>query len=142
MRTAYQRELDHFVKAVSNSEFSIREVTKSAFTQARAKLNPWAFKRLNEIAVKTFYDGAPYKTWHNKRLLAVDGTRLILPKHQTIIEKFGTIFFGPKADSERSMAIASVLYDVKNQICIDSEIDNIEQCSGIDFIQVFGCFFY
>ena len=88
MRTAYQRELDSFVKAVSDSDFSIREVTKSAFTQARSKLNPWAFKRLNEVAVNSFYDGAPYKTWHNKRLLAVDGTRLILPKHQTIIDIF------------------------------------------------------
>lgn len=134
MRTAYQRELDSFVKAVSDSDFSIREVTKSAFSQARAKLNPWAFKRLNEVAVNSFYDGAPYKTWHNKRLLAVDGTRLILPKHQTIIEKFGTKFFGPKADSERSMAIGSVLYDVKNQICIDSEIDNFEKCSEIDLL--------
>ena len=124
MRTAFQRELDSFVKAVSDSDFSIREVTKSVFSQARAKLNPWAFKRLNEVAVNFFYDGAPYKTWHNKRLLAIDGTRLILPKHQTIIEKFGTKFFGPKAVSERSMAIGSVLYDVKNQICIDSEIEN------------------
>ena len=61
MRTAYQRELDSFVKAVSDSDFSIREVTKSAFSQARAKLNPWAFKRLNEVAVNSFYDGAPYK---------------------------------------------------------------------------------
>ena len=42
-KSSIQRELDSFFKAVSQSDFKIREVTKGAFTQARAKLNPWAF---------------------------------------------------------------------------------------------------
>jgi len=54
--SSIQRDLDRFFKSMDKSDFSIREVTKGAFTQARAKLNPWAFKRLNEVAVNTFYE--------------------------------------------------------------------------------------
>ena len=104
------------------SDFNIRAVTKGAFTQARAKLNPWAFKRLNEVAVNSFYEGAEYYVWHNMRLLAVDGTRLVLPNHPTVAEEFGVHQFGPKADSPRSLAMGSLLYDVLNLVTLDSQI--------------------
>ena len=64
-------------------EFNIREVTKGALTQARAKLNPWAFQRLNEVSVEAFYDGAEYLEWKGMRVLAVDGSNLKLPKSQS-----------------------------------------------------------
>jgi hypothetical protein len=121
-KSSIQRELDRFYKEVTQSDFNIRAVTKGAFTQARAKLNPWAFKRLNEVAVNSFYNGAEYYVWHNMRLLAVDGTRLVLPNHPTVAEEFGVHQFGPKADSPRSLAMGSLLYDVLNQITIDSQI--------------------
>lgn len=121
-KSSVQRELDKFFKAVSKSDFNIREVTKGAFTQARAKLNPWAFKRLNEVASDTFYKGAEYYLWYNMRVLAVDGTRIVLPNHPSVIEEFGVHKFGPKADSERSLAMGSMLYDVLNQITIDAQI--------------------
>ena len=121
-RSSIQRDLDNFFKAISRSDFKIREVTKSAFTQARAKLNPWAFTRLNEVAVDTFYEGAEYYTWHGMRTLAVDGTRLVLPNHPSVIKEFGQQKFGPKADSPRSLAMGSMLYDTLNQITIDAQI--------------------
>lgn len=125
-KSSIQRDLDRFFKEISNSDFNIRQVTKGAFSKARAKLDPWAFKRLNEIAVKTFYENAPFHKWHNKRLLSVDGTRLVLPNHSTTKSTFGVHKFGPKADSERSLAIGSVLYDVLNLIGIDSQIDSYD----------------
>jgi hypothetical protein len=121
-RSSVQRELDSFFKAVSKSDFKIREVIKGAFTQAMAKLNPWAFKRLNEVAVDTFYKGAEIYQWYKMRVLAVDGTRLVLPNHPSIVEEFGVHKFGPKADSERSLAMGSMLYDVLNQITLDAQI--------------------
>lgn len=121
-KTSLQRDLDRFYKALSQSEFNIREVTKSALTQARSKLNPWAFRRLNEVAVTSFYQEASYYVWHGMRLLAVDGTRLVLPNHKTIREEFGVHHFGPKADSGRSIAIGSMLYDVLNHLTIDAEL--------------------
>jgi hypothetical protein len=121
-KSSIQRELDRFYKEVMQSDFNIRAVTKGAFTQARAKLNPWAFKRLNEVAVNSFYEGAEYYVWHNMRLLAVDGTRLVLPNHPTVAEEFGVHQFGPKADSPRSLAMGSLLYDVLNLVTLDSQI--------------------
>ena len=121
-KSSIQRELDGFFKALSKSDFKIREVTKGAFTQARAKLNPWAFKRLNEVAVNSFYQGAEYYTWYGMRTLAVDGTRLVLPNHPSVVQEFGKHHFGPKADSPRSLAMGSMLYDVLNHVTIDAEI--------------------
>lgn len=122
MKGAIQRELDEFYKSLNQSDFKIREVTKGALTQARAKLNEWAFVRLNEVAVNTFYDEAEYYTWHGFRTLAIDGTRFMLPNHTSIIEEFGQHNFGPKADRPRSMAMGSMLYDVLNQVTIDAQI--------------------
>lgn len=121
-KTALQRDLDRFYKSLYDEDFNIRAVTKGALTQARAKLNPWAFQRLNEVAVNTFYQEAEYYTWGGLRTLAVDGTRLLLPKHRTITEKYGEHSFGPKADSKRSMAIGSMLYDVLNCLTIDAAL--------------------
>ena len=121
-KSSIQRELDSFFKEITRSDFNIREVTKGAFTQARAKLNPWAFKRLNDVTANTFYDGAEYYVWHDMRVTATDGSRLVLPNHPSVIAEFGQQQFGPKADSPRSLAMISMLYDVLNQITIDAQI--------------------
>jgi Transposase DDE domain len=125
-KSAIQRDLDCFFKDLLNEDFNIRKVTKSAFTKARAKLNPWGFKRLNEVAVNTFYEQAPYHKWHDRRILAIDGTRLTLPNHPTIVQEFGQQEFGPKADSKRSIAIGSVVYDCLNYLCLDSDLAPFE----------------
>lgn len=120
--SSIQRDLDRFYKSLNNSDFNIRKVTKSAFSQARKKLNPWAFKRLNEVTVNTFYENNEVYTWHGLRVMAVDGSRLVLPNHPTVKEEFGVHEFGPKADSKRSLALCSVFYDVLNLLAIDSQI--------------------
>ena len=130
LNRAVQRELDSFFQKVTSSDYSIREATKGAFTQARAKLNAWAFVRLNEVAVDTFYKEAEYLVWNGMRLLAVDGTRMVLPNHPSIKAEFGECSFGPKADSQRSMAIGSMLYDVLNQITIDAELAPFKSING------------
>ncbi|MCF6364568.1 MAG: IS4 family transposase [Bacteroidales bacterium] len=122
LNRAIQRELDSFFQKVDSSDYTIREATKGAFSQARAKLNEWGFIRLNEIAADTFYSQSEYYVWNGHRLLAVDGTRLMLPNHKTVKAEFGECSFGPKADSKRSMALASMLYDVLNQISIDAQL--------------------
>lgn len=121
-KTSIQREADRFFKELYDEDFNIRAVSKGAFTKARAKLKPEGFKHLNDITCKSFYAKVNYHKWHSKRLVAVDGTRLMLPNHPTIIAEFGTRAFGPKADSVRSMAMTSILYDPLNQIALDSQI--------------------
>lgn len=95
VKSSLQRELDSFYREVSGSDFNIREVTKGAFTQARAKLKYEAFIELNDNVVESFYSEAPYLVWNEMRLLAVDGSRLLLPKHPSVIEDFGEHGFGP-----------------------------------------------
>jgi len=56
------------------------------------------------------------------RLLAIDGSRLMLPKHETVREEFGEHSFGPGADSARSMAMVSLLYDPVNLITLDAQM--------------------
>jgi len=122
MKSALQRDLDRFYKEVSDSDFNIRAVTKGGFSSARKKLNPWAFQRLNEVAVNSFYEEADYYVWGGHRLLSVDGSRLVLPNHHTVKEEFGEHSFGPKADSKRSLAICSMLYDVFNHVTLDAQL--------------------
>lgn len=121
-RSSIQRELDSLFKVLYREDFNIRSVSKGAFTQARAKLNPEAFQRLNDVAVKTFYSEADCYVWNGMRVLAVDGTRLVLPNHPSVVEEYGLHQFGPKADSPRSLAMGSMLYDVFNQLTIDARL--------------------
>lgn len=122
-KTTIQKELDTFFQKISDDDFSIREVTKGAFSQARLKVDPLLFKRLNKVVADTFYRRKEYHKWHGFRLLAVDGSRVQLPKHKTITEEFGIHGMGPNADSEQSLGLISMLYDVLNLITLDASID-------------------
>lgn len=130
IKTSLQRELDSFYKEVTGSDFNIREVTKGAFSRARAKLNPSAFVEMNENVIGTFYDEAPYLCWHGMRLLACDGTRLTLPSHESVVEEFGEHGFGPKAESKRSLAIGSFLYDTLNLVTLDAQLAPYRSSEG------------
>ena len=122
VKSSLQRELDYFYRGTTQSEFDIRYVTKGAFSQARSKLKPSAFVEMTDNVVQTFYSGVPYKLWKGMRLLSVDGSRLMLPNHPSVVEEFGTHSFGPNADQPRSLALASLLYDVLNLITIDAQL--------------------
>ena len=117
-----QRGLDEFYQKINSEDYSIREVTKGAFSMARNKLNEWGFQRLNTVCVDFFYERASYHKWHGFRLLAVDGSRLHLPNHSTIREEFGEIKTGRNGDTPCSMATCSMLYDVLNQVTLDAQI--------------------
>jgi len=122
VKSSLQRELDSFYKEATGSEFNIRVATKGAFSKARAKLKHEAFIELNDNVNQTFYNEAPYLVWNQMRLLSVDGTRLVLPNHKSVVEEFGEHSFGPNADSKRSQALGSVLYDSLNLLTLDAQI--------------------
>lgn len=121
-KKSLQQELDSFYKALSNEDYSIREVTKGALTQARAKLNPYAFTRLNEVVCDTFYNDVEWNSWMGLRVLAADGSRLHLPNSENIQKEFPTSKMGPKKDALVSLGLCSMLYDVLNHITIDSQL--------------------
>jgi hypothetical protein len=122
VKSSLQRELGGFYKEVTGSDFNIRQVTKGAFSQARVKLKPEAFIELNTSVVNTFYQGAPWLAWCGFRLLAVDGSRLVLPNHPSVVEEFGQHQFGPNAGSPCSLALCSMLYDPLNLLTIDAQL--------------------
>jgi hypothetical protein len=121
-----QRELNSFYQQLQGSDFSIQHVTKGAFSRSRSKLKPEAFLELNQVGLKSFYDEAPWQSFQGLRLLAVDGSTAVLPNHTSIKADFGVTNFGPYADSPRSVARTSVLYDVLNLTVLDAAIGSYD----------------
>lgn len=122
LQTSYQREINKFCKLLIKGDFNIRQATAGALTQARAKLNPYAFQRLQELSVNIFYEDAGYEKWKGHRLLAVDGSVLNLPYSEDIVKEFGYEEYINKSSGKKSMARCSILYDVENQVTIDAQI--------------------
>jgi hypothetical protein len=59
-------------------------------------------------------------------LLSIDGSTVVLPKHESVKEKFGVFNFGPDAAVPRSIGRVSMLYDVLNFITLDGQIDRYD----------------
>jgi hypothetical protein len=106
-------------------------VSKVAYSKARRKFKHGAFIELNqEAVVRTMYEGSDYQTWHGLRILAIDGSKVMLPTNDATIKEFGVIHYdnkgvNPKGTGQHSFAMASVLYDVLNRIAIDAQLASI-----------------
>ena len=102
-------------------------VTASATSQARYKLKHTEFIELNqEAVVKTLYSDNDYQTFWGFRVLAMDGSKLLLPDSEDVREEFGTIAWTAgnttEQQGEQPYALASVLYDVLNRVAIDARL--------------------
>ena len=99
-------------------------VTASAFSQARYKFKHSAFIELNTLAVvDTVYGDGDYRTFWDLRILAVDGSKILLPDSEEVCQGFGTIAYAngtQGSEGERPYALASVLYDVLNRVGVDA----------------------
>jgi len=113
------------------NEFSIKindetTITSSAYSQARQKLRHTAFIELNEGVISHFY--APQENYQRLwgfRVFGIDGSKIRLPDSEDIREHFGTINVANQThelDTKYASALASVCYDVLNNIAISSEI--------------------
>lgn len=123
LRNSIQRELNDFFAKINNEDFSIQEVTKGAFSTARSKLKHTAFIELSNKSVDAFYQQAPYVRWGEFRVLACDGSTVLLPKSKGIAKDFPLTGFGRNADCEKSLAKISLIYDVFNQVTLNAKID-------------------
>jgi hypothetical protein len=60
-------------------------------------------------------------------LLGIDGSKVLLPDSEAVREEFGTIAFSNGKDGviegERPYALASVLYDLCNDVALDARLD-------------------
>ena len=118
-----QVELDQFFKALHDKSEATQHVTKSAFFQARKQLSPTAFIELNRQLIDNIYHTPQhYKTWKGFRLCAIDGTSIRLPDEPDITNYFG-VQKGKANQADCSMGMASVFYDLLNDLVIDSSIN-------------------
>ena len=111
VRKSLQVEIGSFARFLD-----LRSFSKQAFSQARKKLSPDAFKLLNKKLVTEFYNDNDFKTFKGLRLLAIDGSTLRLPDENELYENFG--FYGKEGAEGMSLAKISTLYDVLNNITI------------------------
>jgi len=102
-------------------------VTNSAYTQARAKLNYTAFIEMKDKSVEMFYEDGEYNRYKNFRLLAVDGSIVILPNSDDIKKEFNPTVAKCQIKAfskEVVQARVSILYDVMNNMALDATIRN------------------
>jgi len=127
-KTGLQREMDAFFKETENEDFSIRKITKGGFSQSRKNLDPEAFLELNDIIWKSFYEDVEYLGYQGHKLLAVDGSFLNLPDHESIRQEFGTrgMGRGRLQGLKKSMCLLSMLYDPVNYMTLDVQTDQMD----------------
>lgn len=106
-------------------------VTASAFCQARYKVRHTAFIELNQQAiVDPMYADDDYQRFWGFRVLAVDGSKVMLPNNKETCAAFGTIRYtngkNKQLLGEHCYGRASVLYDVLNRIAIDATLASIK----------------
>jgi len=102
--------------------------TNSAFCQARQKIDPKLFVRLHQAARDDFYQlygqDCEVLTWRGHRVLAYDGTYVILPNTPDLQEAFS--LHHNQHNAESVQALAGVLYDVRNDIAIGAQLGPIQ----------------
>lgn len=102
-------------------------ITKSAYTQARDKLNYKAFIELSNDIRDKFYKEYDYKTYKGYRLLGVDGSLITLPNEDDIKKEFNTTsVVNQHKDKSKEIVQArvSVVYDLLNSVVIDAVLTN------------------
>jgi Transposase DDE domain len=125
-KTSIQNRINNFF---SDLDLLDNIPTASAFCQAREKIKPELFKVLNEKVVKFFYDiyerEGLVKRWKGRLLWAVDGSCFNVPDTTETRERYN-IHTNQYVAEGIVQALASFLYDVLNEISLNSNIDGIK----------------
>lgn len=119
LRKSLSSEINNFIEEHSYLEFP--NISKQAFSKARQNISKEAFKELCRVFVDSFYDSNLYlKKWRGFNVFAVDGTTIQVPDTSENIEYFGVV--KNQSTTKTALASASALYDVLNDVVIDSII--------------------
>ncbi|WP_270568088.1 IS4 family transposase [Clostridium beijerinckii] len=113
-------EINNYFKEINKRE---DRVNKQAFCKQRCRLNPKVFIQLNHEYVESFYKNSDYKTYNDYILTAIDGTILEIPNTKELQLEYECQ--SAKGENIRKSARAKVsgIYDLENNIMIDSVID-------------------
>jgi len=100
-------------------------ISKSAYSQAREKINYEAFIELCNDIKEQFYKEYDYEKYKGFRLLGVDGSMIIIPNNEDTKKEFSTTSVKNQyqdKNKEIVQARVSILYDVLNNIIEDAII--------------------
>lgn len=119
LRKSISSEIDNFIEEHTYLNFPM--ITKQAFSKARQNISPEAFNELCRLFVNKFYSlKGDLKTWNGFNILAIDGTSLQVPDTAECSEYFG--MSSNQNKTRTTIASASALYDVLNDIIVDARI--------------------
>lgn len=124
LRKSLSFEMVNIIESLNSVGGQIYErFTSIAFIQNRHKIKPDLFYRLNQEIIDEFYtdNELEVKLYNGMRLLAIDGSSNLLPPHKSLIAYFGSTSNQYK-ESANCIARVSVMYDVLNELILDSQI--------------------
>ncbi len=135
-KKSYAVEISEFFSQIGMEDLN---VSKSAFSQQRIKINSFFFNCLNTILVESFYTHYQddVKRWNELRLIAIDGSTSYL-----IDKKEVTAHFGTHGNQRGFATLSRILYafDVLNKITIKADmypISSSEQKIALSWLPVY-----
>lgn len=123
-RSGLQSELDAFFDRALDTD-TARPLTKSALCQARRQLQPGALRAMLSHSADVFSAHTKAQPWHGRRVLAVDGTTLRVPKVPECAAFFGGMHIA--TGGFRPLARASGLFDVARGAFVDALIGQYDE---------------
>ena len=95
-------------------------MSQQAFSAARQKIKWEALKEMFHASVEGSLN-EDMRPWRGYRIMAIDGTYITLPSNAALLEHFGGL--GPERTS--ATALASLLYDLENDVILDAAISPV-----------------
>ena len=104
---------------IDSSNLAIDSISKQAFSKARFKIKPDAFREIFLMTTDVNKTRSNYNTWNGHPVLAIDGTSLQIPN-----TKENQTYFGSKKNQYDPVALASAsaLYDVLNDNLLNTKL--------------------
>ena len=104
-----------------------KNISEQGFYAARMKFNPEAVRVMSNEYIAKIYDDSDdsMKKFKNCLVLAIDGSKIVLPTTSENIRRFGQIKNG-QSDVQPAMALMSTLHDSLNSLKLDILVDRID----------------
>jgi hypothetical protein len=122
--TALQYALDTFFGTLHDGVVGLREVSKSAFCQARKKLKASAFISLNRFWTEQWHETVAFERWCGLRVVAGDGTCLRVPTSDENIKAYG---LGTQNDGSVLMARCVALFATATRQMLDITVGRYDE---------------
>lgn len=110
-----QAELNQYIDFMNIKE----RISQQAFSKARQKIKPEAFKHLFEITVRGAMEDNEMKRYKGYRLFAIDSTEIHLEPTEELVERYGR-----KKHNQNCKARVSMLCEVNEGMIIDAVMES------------------